>query len=169
MLSSMPPKGYHRNHMSFFLSNIEIDEKECWLWLSRKTTKTPGKRAGGPYPIIFNGVREQLAHVWAYQQFKGETPRGLVVRHTCDVPLCVNPDHLLLGTHKDNSDDKIARGRVNWARGESTRHARLTAPQVLEIRAAVESGEQQRLVAARYGVTPQAVWLIIQRKNWKHI
>lgn len=59
-----------------------------------------------------------LAHRLSYQIFKGVIPAGMIVRHTCDRRACVNPDHLVLGTHGDNTQDKVERGRV--LRGKRT-------------------------------------------------
>ena len=77
----------------------------CWIW-------TEGLAAMGPYGIKqFNG-RCQMAHRVSWQRTYGEIPLGFDVLHHCDVPTCVNPNHLFLGKDKDNVADAIAKGRA---------------------------------------------------------
>lgn len=74
----------------------------CWLWTGTKVSIGYGWfwHPGGTY-----------AHRWSYQHYVGLIPDGLVIRHKCDNPPCVNPDHLLVGTQRDNIADAISRGR----------------------------------------------------------
>jgi hypothetical protein len=71
----------------------------CWLWIGARHSMGYGK---------FDG---EMAHRYAWQLVNGPIPDGLVVRHRCDVPLCVRPEHLELGTRADNSRDMVERGR----------------------------------------------------------
>ncbi len=75
----------------------------CWLW-------TASAKPGG-YGQILVGRVPAYAHRVSYELYVGEIPEGMVVRHKCDVRLCVNPDHLELGTQADNVMDCIKRGR----------------------------------------------------------
>ena len=80
-------------------------EGECWKWEG-------GINSNG-YGAMQVADRMIGAHRIAYDIANGPIPTGGLVRHSCDTPLCVNPAHLLLGDAKQNSDDKIARGRHN--------------------------------------------------------
>ena len=80
------------------------------------------------------------------------------VLHSCDNPCCCNPAHLRIGTHQDNMDDKVKRGRQN---------RKLTEEQVLEIRSI--TGMYQRDIAAQYGVKQPIINKILNRKLWQHI
>ena len=90
---------------------------------------------------------------------------GIVIRHTCDNPACVNPLHLVPGTHQDNVADRVARGRT--AHGENHVRAKLTEEDVRAIRAAVR--EDGKVLAARYGVNEQCISKIRNRRTWRHV
>ena len=77
----------------------------CWHWAGKTFVR------GLPYGYITINSRPYLAHRAAYETWVGPIPRGLLVRHKCDNPPCINPDHLELGTNKDNSQDMVQRNR----------------------------------------------------------
>lgn len=92
---------------------------------------------------------------------------GKIVRHTCDNPPCVNPDHLLLGTHQDNMDDMKSRGRENHPGiyGEINPAAKLSDQQVIEIRESYTGAiGEQRVLAKTYGVSTGLISMIINNK-----
>jgi HNH endonuclease len=74
----------------------------CWLWM--------GSIRGQGYAQT--GVGERYAHRFSYEHYKGKIPEGMRVLHKCDTPTCVNPDHLFLGTAKDNTHDALKKGRL---------------------------------------------------------
>lgn len=75
----------------------------CWLWV--------GAKSSNGYGEFWLAGRPQGAHRVAWQDTHGEIPGGLRVLHKCDTPLCVNPEHLFLGTAKDNMQDMLLKGR----------------------------------------------------------
>jgi len=79
---------------------------DCWLWKKCKNKNQYGH-------ITYGGLGYQT-HRLAYTLAKGPIPKGLLVCHTCDTPACCNPDHLFLGTAKDNAADMISKGRAAW-------------------------------------------------------
>lgn len=105
-----------------------------------------------------------IAHRIAYEKAYGPIPKDLIVRHTCDVKACVNPEHLLLGTLLDNTHDMITRGRK--ALGSAVNRSQLTAVDIPIIRA---SKETCKLLGKHYGVTDVAISLIKRKVTWKHI
>ena len=84
--------------------------------------------------------------------------------HTCDTPSCVNPDHLFLGTHKDNEQDKMRKGRKPV--GEKIPWHKLSEDDVRNIR---DDERTQMEIAAEYGVRQCLISAIKRRKTWRHV
>lgn len=105
----------------------KIDANGCWICTSHRPSR-------GGYPRFWFNGKKQHASRHVYEMTKGPIPDGLVVRHTCDVRLCINPDHLLLGTPADNIRDMVERGRQRYLEGEAVPHTKLSDGQVLFIR-----------------------------------
>ena len=90
-----------------FMNKIVINELSgCWEWQAAKNNIG--------YAFIRDGNKMRTAHRVSYELHKGDIPRGLCVCHSCDNPMCVNPDHLWLGTHKDNLTDMKLKGRAAY-------------------------------------------------------
>jgi len=94
----------------------------------------------------------------------GEIPKGLFVCHRCDA--CVNPDHLFLGTNRDNLNDASSKLRIN---GENNSNSKPTASQVIEIRKLWPLGHSQVSLGIRFGVTPEMICAIVHGRSWKHL
>lgn len=135
---------------------------ECWLW--RAALKKPEN-----YGFFTIDGKLQYAHRYAWQSERGPIPQGLLVCHTCDNPTCVRVSHLFLGTHKDNVDDCVRKGRRTILRGEDHYQQKMNKAQVLEIRRRVAAGEVQRRLAKEFGIHQVTVSEIVRRKIWKHI
>lgn len=138
---------------------MPVPESGCWLWL------------GGTTPNGYGRASTARAHVVAHRVFyayhKGPIPDGLQVCHKCDTRLCVNPDHLFLGTQSDNANDMYRKGRGNDCFGERNGIAKLTEAQVLEILASPDlSGAA---FARRYGVHPTTIHRARRGEYWKHL
>lgn len=127
----------------------------CWLW-------TGGCNRGyGRFKINYKLV---FVHRYSYILHKGEIAEGLVVRHTCDVSNCVNPDHLLVGTHQDNMNDKMERNRQ--AKGEICGSSKLTEDDVREIRIFRVFGFTYYELGNMYNVHYSTIAKIITGINW---
>lgn len=101
----------------------------------------------------------------AYEAYKGAIPDGLVIRHGCDNPSCINPDHLSVGTQRENVMDRESRGRRD-VKGEQVGTAKLTETDILGILASDISGAD---LARKYGVSPSTISLIRLGKSWRHV
>lgn len=107
-----------------------------------------------------------MAHRASWEHHRGPIPEGLFVCHRCDVPGCINPDHLFLGDHQANMDDMTRKGRSGMARGERNSIARLTVADVIAIRA---DGRTLAAIAESYGVSLSCVDHVKARRNWRHV
>lgn len=131
----------------------------CWDWqLSIR------KNGYGNIRIL---MRPKLAHRIAYEAFIGPIPEGLFVCHHCDNRSCCNPDHLFLGTHRDNMIDRNIKGRQ--ARGSKSRQAKLTELDVSEILKMIHLGFKFTEIAQLFGVTKTAVRNIKIGLTWNHV
>jgi hypothetical protein len=135
--------------------------KECWLWTAAVNEHgygvfNPDGRHSGP---SVKAHRFSLA-------LAGIEAGSLLVRHSCDTPLCVNPAHLSVGTNADNTADMVSRERQ--ARGSRAGTSKLTEGQVAEIRRRAAAGELHRLLAAEYGVSRPTISRIVNGKGWTH-
>jgi hypothetical protein len=136
------------------------DAKACWDWLGALYT-----HGYGIFSFKHDGRNIRVrAHRFAWLASRGEIPAGYEVCHRCDNTACVNPDHLFLGTHRENHLDSVRKGRKRvWG------IQKLNAEQVYAIRARVAAGELQKDVAKAFGVSRNNVCGIVHRKSWQHL
>lgn len=125
---------------------------ECWEWQGRRSAKGYGR-----------GPHNEPAHRFAYRMLVGRIPNGMLVCHHCDNPPCCNPAHLFVGTHADNMDDMVAKGR----QAKHQRPTTMPAETVALIRDRYAAGESQGALAAEYGTTPGRVGAIVRWETRK--
>lgn len=141
-----------------FLAKVD-KSGECWLW-----TGCLDKDGYGKFRIKKKIFR---THRISYELYVEPIPDGLYVCHHCDNPSCVNPDHLFVGTSKDNMRDMISKSHNR--KGQNNSNAKLTSKQVCEIRERIANGEKQITLAKEFGVVQTTVSSIKCRKRWKEI
>ena len=140
------------------LGSIKVTEQGCWEWQLSKHYRG--------YGLIKIDHKTTLAHRVSYETFVGSIPKGAMVIHNCDNPPCVNPEHLRCGTHRDNIDDMVAKGRS--LSGEQHNLAKLSWNEVREIRALYQTGGYTLLqLAEKYSVSKPTIWGIVQYRYWK--
>lgn len=149
-----------------FLSKIAYTANPncCWEWQANTSKSGYGK-------VTVKGITI-LAQRMAYYIHTGIDPIGSIILHTCDNRKCVNPNHLSIGTHKDNSRDMIikGRGKEQFMNGEKHKNAKLTEDIVREIRRKhSEYGLKSGELALMYGICQPAMSRILSRKRWSHI
>lgn len=161
------PQRYFSNPESFWSKTVK--RGECQEWVG-----TTDRKGYGVFEERVDGKRRvALAHRRSYELTTGEIPEGMLICHRCDNPPCVNPSHLFVGSHMDNFQDMLDKGRGvrRTLRGENHGMARLTWEDVQRIRQLYTPGVRMRgvgAVAAEYGVTRQLIRFIVIRKLWKY-
>ena len=130
---------------------------------------SPNYKDRNGYAHYWNTITKKayLHHRVVYAQHNNidlKDMKGLIVMHLCDNPPCVNPDHLRLGTHQDNMDDKVSKGRQS--RGASHGNHKLTDADVIAIRS---SSLTLRELAKDYGVSHTAIGQIKRGESYKHL
>lgn len=133
----------------------------CWLWTAYITTQGYGSITVDKKPV--------KTHRLSFTIYKGEIPKGMLVCHHCDVRSCVNPDHLFLGTHKDNSDDMIRKGRSVSNHGDKNGRAKITNNDFLNIKSLFKKGFSNSQIAERYGLKTETVRRIRFGKLWSGV
>lgn len=150
----------HTPPIDRILARVKRIPNGCWLW--------PGVKSHFGHGVIKNRGKRVGTHRVTWEWKNGPIPEGLCVLHKCDVPACVNPKHLFLGTKTDNAKDRDRKGRQ--ARGERSFLSRLTEKQVKEIRRKFSEGGVTKVqLAKEFGVTDPAIGAIVRRKVWKHV
>lgn len=163
-----------------FLSKIsKSDETGCWMWSAGKT--------GQGYGAFSIDGKNRPAHRVSYELFKGPIPEGLFVCHDCDTPACVNPDHLFLGTHQDNMDDRSKKGRtpalpdthsnvewnlkrvLNMPKGSENHATRYSDEQVLEIHRLRATGLGPKPISESLGVKEMFVQDVIYGRARRYL
>lgn len=121
------------------------------------------------YGRHYMNKKQVMAHRASFELFVGEIPSGLCVCHRCDRPECVNPAHLFLGTNKQNSEDRVQKGRQ--AKGSKNGRSVLTEDIVRTIRKFLERHPEgsKRFVGEWFGVSDVMVGKISRRTAWRDV
>jgi hypothetical protein len=161
----MPRGIYVRKTFKPLIDRIYAKTKKtdtCWLWIGAKSSFGYGQ-------IYSGGTRSSCARiihthraVWEY--LFGAIPAGLCVLHRCDIPSCLNPDHLFLGDKADNTSDMRSKGRMKV--GTALPQTKLTEDDIKAIR--MDTGSQSE-IARRFGISKSHVHAIIHRRCWRHL
>lgn len=133
-----------------------VTETGCTLW-------TGDVNANGYGRISFK-KRAYLAHRFVWEHVNGPIPPNVLVCHKCDTPLCVNPDHLFLGTQQDNLADMVSKGR--HIRGSRHPLSKLNPDAVRAIRA---SSDPHPVAAETFGVSRALIRKVRNRSAWSHV
>lgn len=151
-----------------YVCNLETG---CWEWTGEIDRHGYGK-------IKSNGKRS-FSHRISHEIHVGPIPNGLLVCHHCDNRKCVNPDHLFLGTHADNSADMAAKGRSPDQRGDRNHRSVFTEKEISLIKQFLHRHPPKRgsskmagscsFLARWFGVVPWTIAKIGRGESWSHL
>lgn len=139
-----------------FKNSIVNPETECRIWQR-------GKFENGYGMASFQG-KTWKAHRLIYTFLVGKIPEGLILRHTCHQPACINVDHLVLGKNIDNYNDMVRAGRQK--RGSAHPNAKLNEDKVREIRKLQKEKWTYRQLANKFGVCRRTIWTVLKGRKW---
>lgn len=133
-----------------FMSRVEISDT-CWIWMASKNSDGYGN--------VWAKGKCLKAHRLSYQLFKGDIPIGKEICHSCDNPSCVNPDHLWVGTHKENMNDMVNKKRTLY--GEQRKNNKIPVSLRPKLAERYKSGETMLALAKEYKCHASAIFTAI--------
>jgi len=138
---------------------VDRASDECWFWKGSLLRR---------YGCFYFGGKSHKAHRVSFALAFGVAPAGMLIRHRCDNPACVNPNHLDAGTSRENVFDRVSRGRSADTSGENHPLAKLSTDAVLRMRERRRAGETLASLAFGFGVSEAHVSRICRGENWRH-
>ena len=160
---SFPGRSFEQSCERFSDFVAMIPFHSCWEWTGRYCGPIKSR-----YGNFWNGKKSERAHRFSWRMHHGEIPSGMDVLHRCDNMMCVNPDHLFLGTKKDNAMDMAAKGRST--RGQKNAMAKLSDDAANDVVLAIGRGiETQKEIASRHGISREMVSRIKRGLAWRHL
>lgn len=153
--------GNKINKKIIWIKPIEWFENEngCFICSSHKKDKG--------YARIRKYGKQIPISRYMYEECFGFIPKGMVIRHKCDNPSCINPEHLELGTHQDNMNDMVKRNRSQ--KGKDRTIAKLKEDDIKRIKKEYSKGKSSRELAKIFNVDKSSIMNIINKKTWRHI
>lgn len=138
-----------------------IKQDGCWEWTGSKNKHGYGE------------IRVNRKHLNASRgswiAYKGEIPKGMYVLHTCDNRSCTNPDHLFLGTPKDNMLDMIKKGRASFIKGDNCPWAKINSTIVIDILENLKKGVSTNELSKKYNISVKYIGEIRRGSKWAHV
>jgi len=165
MLAEIVPKSC-KGPWEYYVTHVKIGRPDqCWNWM--KSCGVPGY--GNWCHSLFNLPSPGAAHRRTYMLFNGFIDNDIYVCHSCGNRRCCNPNHLYIGTAKENHLDAVYHGthkKPPIHLGSNAHASKLTEAQVVDIKKRIQDGESNRNIANIYGVTPGCIWRIRDERNW---
>jgi hypothetical protein len=145
--------------------NRHLKINGCWEWQGKLSND-----GYGSFQETIDGKKiEVRSHRRSFEIFKGHIPEEMQVCHSCDNPSCCNPDHLWLGTAKENTQDSFKKGRRPTLEKRARAAGKLTEEEVIEMRKMYKDGSSQRDLQDLFGISQSQTQGILSYRYWKHI
>lgn len=143
-----------------------VDENGCWICDSYTPLYKDGRHGYFKIHRVLNGeMKQMLIHRYVYENLHGiRLDSNVVLRHKCDNPMCINPNHMITGSHKENVQDRVERNRS--AKGEVNGRSKITEEDVRYIRA---SKETKAFLSKKFGVDPKVIYNVQNFLSWKDV
>ena len=149
-------------HIDLFHRKYQIDpDTGCWIWQSQ------GIEPYGKIQLTHKPCRKVAAHRFSAWIHGMPVTDDILVCHHCDTPRCVNPEHLFLGTARDNAQDRTHKGRNFTQHGEDNPASKLSESAVRHIRSLEKPCVAQ--LAQQYGVRESTIYRVIRNESWRHV
>ena len=142
----------------FWSKTVKNEKNGCINWIASKNKCGYGQFRIGNKILYANRV--------SYELSIGGIPKNMEVCHKCDNPACVNPDHLFLGTHKDNMNDASVKKRFPNRKGQNNPSAKLTENDIRDIKILLQTDLSQRKIGLLFSVGQTTISDIKMGKNW---
>lgn len=137
----------------------------CWEWQGKLN-----KDGYGSFQKTIDGEKTEIrSHRRSYEIFKGEIPEGMQVCHACDNPSCCNPDHLWIGTSKENTQDCIKKQRFFNGKKRAIASGKTNENEVREIRELYKNGSSQKELQEKFKLSQSQISGIVTYRFWKHV
>lgn len=156
-----PKNTFEQTVAAFWLRVDCRSPNECWPWLGW-IQRQPKSNGGGYGKFSVSKYKTVLPHRFAWEIANGPIPKGMLVCHHCDNRRCCNPAHLFIGTHKDNTQDAVRKGRLPT--GEEHALCKLSKSQIDDIKERYVPRRGVSKLASEFGINPGYVWAIANGK-----
>lgn len=140
---------------------IEKQRNGCWYWTRSLD--------GSGYGNLSVNNKMWRAHRYFFYVAYGKHPGNNVVMHKCDTPICVNPEHLSLGTQLDNIADRHRKGRNGACRGDDAPWSKLSSNQIPIIKRMFEEGIPRIQIMEKFNISKTQMYRIVKGESWRHI